>query len=129
MASKLKTLSARRCLIFCEETAVAKTLFDVVDGVLCFLGPRQGKASGPQELSKAIIAVRHFSAPKLVKAIARHWWWLTEHCSSCLQCTAVMPLDAYISPYSHRSRLWGWTSWTNQRRRMATVMWRCFKTS
>ncbi|XP_064398966.1 uncharacterized protein LOC135345475 [Halichondria panicea] len=94
-----------------EDAALAKkvaaqaTLFDVVDGVLCFLVPKgDGKARRvvPKSLRKTLIQgyhssamSGHFSAPKLVKAIARHWWWqgmhgeITERCGSCLQCTAV----------------------------------------
>ena len=88
-----------------RKVAAQATQFDVVQGVLCFLGPKgDGRARRvvPQALRDSLIdgyhssaMSGHFSAPKVVKAIARYWWWpgmhkeVTEHCGSCIQCTSV----------------------------------------
>ena len=88
-----------------KKIAAQAPQFDIVDGVLCFFGPKSngcGRQVVPRSLRKTLIEgyhgssmSGHFSAPKLIKAISRHWWWqgmhkdITEHCNSCLQCTVV----------------------------------------
>ena len=88
-----------------KKIAAQAPQFDIVDGVLCFFGPKsngRGRQVVPRSLRKTLIEgyhgssmSGHFSAPKLIKAISRHWWWqgmhkdITEHCNSCLQCTVV----------------------------------------
>ena len=95
--------------IFPENAVEAKKIaahapqFGVVEGILCFVGPKTdgpGRKVVPRQLKKSLVESYHsgeisghFSGPKLLKAIARHWWWqgmyrdVTEHCSSCPQRT------------------------------------------
>ena len=88
-----------------KKIAAQAPLFDVVEGILCFVGPKTGgpgRKVVPRQLRQSLVESYHsgemsghFSGPKLLKAIARHWWWqgmyrdVTEHCSSCPQCTVV----------------------------------------
>ena len=88
-----------------KKVAAQAPLFDVIDGILCFVGPKsngRGRRVVPKQLRKALVEgyhgstmSGHFSGPKLVKALSRHWWWqgmhrdVSEHCNSCPECTVV----------------------------------------
>ena len=88
-----------------KKVAAQAPLFNVVEGILCFVGPKTGGQARkvvPRQWRQSLVKgyhsgemSGHFSGPKLLKAIAQRWWWqgmycdVTEHCSSCPQCTVV----------------------------------------
>ena len=88
-----------------KRVAAQATQFDVLDGVLCYVGPKGGsqvRKVVPKGLRKILLdsyhggaLSGHFSGPKLLKSVSRHWWWpgmhsdVMNHCKSCLQCTVV----------------------------------------
>ena len=91
--------------VLAKKVAAQAPLFNVIDGILCSIGPKsngRGRRVVPKQLRKALVEgyhgstmSGHFSGPKLVKALSRHWWWqgmhrdVSEHCNSCPECTVV----------------------------------------
>ena len=88
-----------------KKVAAQATQYDVLDRVLCYVGPKAGgqvRKVVPKALRKTLLDGNHggalsghFSGPKLLKTVSRHWWWpgmhsdMMNHCKSCLQCTVV----------------------------------------
>lgn len=88
-----------------RQISAQAPMFDVVDGVLCFVGHKANERARrvvPRQLRRYLmegyhgsLLSGHFSGPKLLKAMSRHWWWqgmhrdVTDLCTACPECVAV----------------------------------------